>query len=114
MALKNDFVLNVSKGFNKCQFLPLTCPVEIIRSMTADHGLKGDKVFCFLSSVDEATNATPSSLMFWLILSHFFFFTGSVQQALGLLSQGPSEWRTWRFHLAGDPFSGSKQQHRAV
>lgn len=25
-------------------------------------------------------------------------FTGSVQRALGPLSQGPSEWRTWRFH----------------
>lgn len=43
--IKNGFVLNVCKGFKKCQFLPLTCPVEIIRSMIADHGLKGDKVF---------------------------------------------------------------------
>lgn len=35
-------------------------------------------------------------------------FTGSVQQALGPLSQGPSEWRTWKCHLAEDPSSGSE------
>lgn len=68
---------------------------------------------CNQTMTSARTQASPQAKQhvnrFSLLWSQIF--TRCVQRALVPLLPGPSEWRTWRCHLAEDPSSGSETRN---
>ena len=122
-ALKGDiFVQNIERRVS------VVYPLDLHSSWADCHqllpgqdmtlvGIRTNKIFCFFGSFPrshEMQGRVHQVNGFQLMWNKHF--TGSVLQALEPLSQGPSERKTLRCHLAEDPFSGSeeKQQYKAA